>query len=350
MIGLVAGCLGAGFVAGWALTGAARRYALTRAIFDTPNERSSHKHPVPLGGGWGIATPALAAVAMAWSAGLLDRAAAMGLLGGGAAVAIVGWIDDRVRLSARVRLLVQVAAAAWLVGWLGGYDSLDAGTARINLGAITNAIVVLTIVWCTNLYNFMDGIDGIAGMEAVFVGLAGGVFLLASGAIGLAVVALVVAAASGGFLVWNRSPARIFMGDAGAGLLGFLLAGLAACSEVERAVPALIWAVLLGTFIADATIVLCRRIARGERWYSAHRGHLYQRLVQSGWTHGQVDGVVAIINVVLVGLAAAAWRWRGALPMALGVATLGLLVLYRAGDRYLARAGGDVTPAAPPAA
>jgi Fuc2NAc and GlcNAc transferase len=315
-------------VAGWALTGAARRYALARAILDHPNDRSSHAIPTPLGGGWGIAVPTLGAVAVAWQMDWLARGAAIGLLGG-VGVALVGWIDDRVGLSARVRLLVQVLAACWLVGWLGGFDTIDLGTTRLALGMWGNAVAVLAVVWSTNLYNFMDGIDGIAGLEAVTVGLAGGVLLLAAASPGLAVVALAMAAASAGFLVWNRPPARIFMGDAGSGLLGFLIAGLALAADRAGAVPVPVWVMLLGAFVTDATIVLLGRMARGERWYSAHRGHLYQRLVQSGWSHGQVDSAVLVLNAVLVTLAVAASLRRGFLPWACllaGVVSVGAYI------------------------
>jgi Fuc2NAc and GlcNAc transferase len=335
--------VGTAFAAGWALTGAARRYALARRILDTPNERSSHRVPVPLGGGWGIAVPALAAVAAASGLGWIGRHAAIALAGG-VAVALVGWIDDRVKLSARVRLLVQVAAACWLVGWLGGFETLDVGTVQLHLGGWGNALAVLAVVWCTNLYNFMDGIDGIAGLEAVCVAGVGGLLLVLGGAPGLALIALVIAAASAGFLVWNRPPARIFMGDAGSGLLGFLLAALALAGEATDAVPALLWVVLLGGFVGDATIVLLRRMRRGERWYSAHRGHLYQRLVQSGWTHARVDRALAAINAVLIVLAVLAWFRPAWIPAALVLGGVTVGGAYISAERYLSPSAPSAEP------
>lgn len=277
---------------------------------------------------------------MAYLLGWLDRGPAWGLGVGGLAVAVVGWIDDRVGLSAGLRLVAQVAAASWLVALLGGVHSVDAGVMRLPLGPLGSALAVLSIVWSTNLYNFMDGIDGIAGVEAVCVASVGGALLLLSGANGLALVALVIAAASAGFLVWNRPPARIFMGDAGSGLLGFMLAGLAFAGEKEGA-PALIWVILLGAFVADATIVVARRMMRGEPWYTAHRSHLYQRLVQSGWSHGKVDGAVLGTNLVLSLLAAAAWRWRGFLPWALAVGVVGVGVAYVFMERRFSPTSGS---------
>ena len=328
------------FLAGWALTGAARRYALARRILDTPNERSSHAMPTPLGGGWGIAVPVLGAVALAGALGWLDRGTAIGVGGGALAVALVGWIDDRVGLSVGVRLLVQIAAAAWVLGWVGGFRSLDLGVAQVPLGPWGNALAVLAIVWCTNLYNFMDGIDGIAGAEAVSVASVGGALLLMEGANGLALVTLATAAASAGFLIWNRPPARIFMGDAGSALLGFLFAAIALAADGRGALPALVWVLLLGAFVGDATIVLLRRMARRERWYSGHRDHLYQRLVQSGWTHGRVDRALLVLNVVLSLLGMAAWRWRAFLLPAVAMGSAVVAAAYVAAERRLSRTSG----------
>lgn len=339
--------MGAAFLAGWLLTDLARRYAHARRIYDQPNARSSHKIPTPLGGGWGIAVPTLVAVVLASRIGWLDRETTIGLGAGGLAVAVVGWIDDRLGLSAMTRALVQAAAAAWLVGWLGGLPSLDLGVGTVTFAPLVNGIALVAIVWCTNLYNFMDGIDGIAGLEAVTVGGVGGALLLLSGSPGLALVALVMAASSAGFLMLNRPPARIFMGDAGSGLLGFMIAGLAVASEARGSVRALVWIILLGAFVFDATIVLLRRIAAGERWYSAHRGHLYQRLVQSGWSHGRVDIAVILVNAILVLLAIAAWRAPSRLLVFLVAAAALLGLTYRFAERRLPKVATPARPGPP---
>jgi Fuc2NAc and GlcNAc transferase len=157
---------------------------------------------------------------------------------------------------------------------------------------------MLGIVWLTNLYNFMDGIDGIAAVEAITVGLAGAL-LLAGREPSLALVALVVAGAAGGFLVWNWPPAKLFMGDVGSGFLGYIFGGLALASENVGALPALLWLVLLGPFFVDTTLTLLRRIARGERWWAAHRTHAYQRAVQAGWSHRRVTTLVAALSAAL---------------------------------------------------
>jgi Fuc2NAc and GlcNAc transferase len=154
-----------------------------------------------------------------------------------------------------------------------------------------------------NLYNFMDSIEGIAAAEALVVGL-GGALLLAASSPPLAPVSALVAAAAAGFLVWNWPPARLFMGDVGSGFLGFAFGALALASERARALPAVLWLVLLGPFFVDATVTLLRRLARGDRWFVAHRSHAYQRAVQAGCSHGRVTSTVAGLSLASV---AGAW-------------------------------------------
>jgi Fuc2NAc and GlcNAc transferase len=143
-------------------------------------------------------------------------------------------------------------------------------------------------------------------------------------------VAFAIAAASGGFLAWNWAPAKIFMGDVGSGLLGFLFGTLAVASERAGGVPLLLWVLLLGVFVFDATVTLLRRVVRGERWYDAHRSHAYQRAVRAGWTHARVSSAVLLLTAVLGGLAAAASRRPGlALPGFLaGMALLAVVYLF----------------------
>ena len=168
------------------------------------------------------------------------------------------------------------------------------------LGWFGSVIAALAIVWMINLYNFMDGADGLAASEATFVAIAAGVALMWNGELGLALIALSIGGAAGGFFVRNKAPAKIFLGDVGSGLLGFLFAALALVSDKAGGLPFLAWLILLGVFVMDATITLIRRIFRGERWYVAHRSHAYQRLVQSGWSHGKVTRCVLALNFLLL--------------------------------------------------
>lgn len=301
-----AALLGVCLLCSWALTGLARRYALRNALIDHPNARSSHVRATPRGGGAAIAAASLGAMAIAAAVGWLEVRLALALVGGGAAIALVGWIDDHGHVHAGVRAAIHFGAAAWAVGVLGGLPALSLGSEELQLGFAGSAAAVLGIVWLTNLYNFMDGIDGIAGAEAVSVGGIAALLLWLGGSSGLALGAAVVAVSAAGFLVWNWAPARIFMGDVGSGLLGFLFGVLAVASERQGAVPLMAWLLLLGVFVMDATITLFRRVLRGDRWYSAHRDHAYQRATRAGHSHARVTTAVLALNVGLGGAAALA--------------------------------------------
>lgn len=315
------------FIASLGLTGVARRYALSRGLLDRPNERSLHSVPTPRGGGLAIVLVVLTGIVVMAFRGTLPIATAVSLAGGGALVAGVGFLDDRRGMPAHVRFGIHLLAAAWAVWWLGGMTELTIGTSRALVGWAGTLLALATIVWATNLYNFMDGIDGLAAGEAVTVGLAAALLLGHSGS-PLAVLALLTAGASAGFLVWNWPPARIFMGDVGSGFLGFIFAGLALASENAGDLPALVWLILLGVFFADATITLVRRMLRGERWYQAHRTHAYQRIVESGWPHQRVTLLVLLLNAALAGLAWGAISEPRWLPLQVFVASVGLGVLY----------------------
>jgi Fuc2NAc and GlcNAc transferase len=302
------------FAGALVLTGIARRIAVAQSLLDVPNERSSHTSPTPRGGGLAIVAVVLPGVAILWLTGTLGRDESVALLGGGALVAVVGWLDDRRDLSPSTRLAAHVVAAAWALWWLGGMPFLTTGQAVHSLGIFGTVLGGFAIVWATNVTNFMDGIDGLAAGEVVTVTLTAAL-LLAEVKPPLAAAAALTGGAALGFLPWNWRPARIFMGDTGSGFLGFVLAVLAIASERAAALPALVWIVLYAVFATDATVTLLRRAWRGDRWYSAHRSHAYQRAVQAGWSHARVTTTVLLLNV---GLGLLAWRaavrpeWLGA--------------------------------------
>lgn len=310
--------------ASWLLTRFLRGYALERSLLDVPNHRSSHTVATPRGGGLAIAAASLGGIAALGALGVVPLPAVLALLGGGAMIAAIGWLDDRSHVAARWRFLVHLAAASWALYWAGGLPALSLGTWRVELGMAGPVLGALGIVWLTNLYNFMDGIDGIAGGEALTVGAAAGILLWTGGVPGLGAASLVMAVASAGFLVWNWSPARIFMGDVGSGYLGFVFAVLALFSERQGRLPLLLWAVLLGVFLFDATVTLVRRVMRGERFFDAHRKHAYQRAVQAGWPHSRTSGAVLAVNLLLALTAWAGWRQPRLVPAAF-VASMVLL-------------------------
>jgi len=305
------------------ITGTARRLALEHAVLDIPNPRSSHAAPTPRGGGISIAAVALLAIAGAGLAGWLPFNATVGLLGGSLLVAAVGWLDDIRGLPTWLRAVTQVVAGVWFLAWTGGLPTLRVADAVLSLGPVGAALALIAIVWGTNLYNFMDGIDGIAGGQGV-VTAALATVLLAVSVPGLGIVSAAVAGASLGFLVWNWAPARVFMGDVGSCLLGFLFTTVALLSERSGGPSFLAWTLLVAVFVFDATVTLFRRLLRRERWYAAHRSHAYQRAVQSGWTHAQVSAGVMILSLLL-GLLGVAVTLRPALLLPAGLAALVIL-------------------------
>lgn len=320
MIGAIAWFLGAA-LGSWLLTGAVRRYALRSDLLDVPNERSLHRTPTPRGGGLAIALVTLAGLTVAALLSRIPAQVGWALGVGGALVAAVGWLEDRRGVSARLRAAVHLVAAGWAAYWIWG---------ELSLAAVAG---VVCIIWAINLYNFMDGIDGLAGAEAGSVGIIAGALFLMAGRDDLAVVAFLVAAAATGFLGWNWPPARIFMGDVGSGFLGFTFGALALIADRSAALPVALGLLAAGVFAFDATITLLRRMARGERWREAHRSHAYQRLVQAGSTHAEVTSGVLLVNLVLGLLAWLAQSGRLSVAAAVLAGIVVLTVLYFAIER-----------------
>lgn len=326
---LVAVC----FAASLAGTHLLKRYALRRGLMDVPNVRSSHTVPTPRSGGAAIYLAFAAGVVVLWLGGAMSGTLFWALGGGGTAVALVGWLDDRRHLSAGVRLVVHFGAAIWALAWLGGTPPISFGGAATHFGWSGYVLGALTIVWTINLFNFMDGIDGLAGSEAVFVASAGGLLAVASGAASsVAAPALLFAAACLGFLVWNWPRASIFMGDVGSGFIGYTIAVLALASGVDDPVAPIAWWILGGYFFLDATITLVRRFVRRERLSQAHRSHAYQWLATRWNSHRKVTLAAVLLNILwLLPMAAlvmlypqrAGWFLLAAfLPVGIGILVL----------------------------
>lgn len=279
------------------LTGAMRRYAIERRLIDHPNERSSHSTPTPRGGGVAIVVAFCGALVWLWLTQKMPAPAAIGLLVGGAWVALVGFLDDHGHIAARWRLLAHVAGAAWVLAWVGGLPPLVVLGRAFDLGWVGHVGAAVFIVWMLNLYNFMDGIDALAGIEAVTVALGGAVVWLLANRSDASLAPVLLAAASAGFLAWNLPPARIFMGDAGSGFLGLMFGAFAVWSAHEDARLFWCWVILAGVFVVDATVTLIRRVLRGERFYEAHRSHAYQYASRRLGQHRAVSLAVGAINL-----------------------------------------------------
>ncbi|NTV12504.1 MAG: glycosyltransferase family 4 protein [Desulfobulbaceae bacterium] len=325
------------------LTGLIRWGALRLALLDIPNQRSSHTAPTPRGGGLAIVCTFLLAVAglvyftPTAPTGFLPLLWCSSLL-----VAGIGFWDDLHHLSAARRILVHLLAALLLLWGLGQESHWFSNSWLVAPGRWFGAmLLVLLVVWALNLFNFMDGLDGLAAGEAVFVAGAAALLLAWRGEEAAALLCMVLAAACLGFLVWNWPPARIFMGDVGSGFLGFVLAALSLRTSVfSPLLPLGCWLILSGVFLADATFTLLRRMARRERWYDAHRSHAYQQAAARYGGHRPVTMAVLAINlfwllplsVLCVILPGFAWP----LTILAYLPLLGLAVKFNA--------GGKITP------
>ncbi|MGH8498398.1 MAG: MraY family glycosyltransferase, partial [Methylococcales bacterium] len=255
----------------WALTRMVLIYAESRSLIDIPNDRSSHDIPTPRGGGLAMVIFFLGAIIAFYGFSLLRTDAFMALFGGCVLVAGIGFWDDHGHVAARWRLLVHFIAAFWSLAWIGGIPVFSLGNIEMNLGIFGYPIGALFLVWLLNLFNFMDGIDAIAGSEALFISLAAVLLCLISpplpGPDADVRILIVLAAGCLGSLLWNWPPAKIFMGDAGSGFLGFILGLMALITARKEILTIWCWLILFGVFIADASVTLLRRAVRGERWY-----------------------------------------------------------------------------------
>jgi UDP-N-acetylmuramyl pentapeptide phosphotransferase/UDP-N-acetylglucosamine-1-phosphate transferase len=289
-----------------AVTPLARATGRRLGLVDVPNTRSSHVRPTPRAGGIAIVAGIGVALAVSWSAASADFAA---LVVGGVLVAAVGILDDRFGLPAWPKLAGQTAAAVLLVWQTGGLERLPLPPpADVWLGPVGGALAVLWVVAVVNFYNFMDGIDGLAAVQGVVTAGALAVVLWRANPMAAALAAA-VAGACAAFLVYNWSPASVFLGDAGSGVVGYALAALPLAAPLgERPEAVVLAGTSLFLLLGDATTCLVARLARGERWDEPHRQHVYQRLVDAGVSQARVAGTAGAGAVVLATIALATYR------------------------------------------
>jgi UDP-GlcNAc:undecaprenyl-phosphate GlcNAc-1-phosphate transferase len=284
-----------------------------RFPMDRPNERSLHSVPVPRSGGIAI-TAGVAAGTLVFRAEIPTVALFLVL-------ALFSFIDDRRQLSALIRLVAHILTAAGFI-WIAG----------ISANPLVLLLLLLAMTWFMNLYNFMDGADGLAGGMAVigFCAYATAAFIHGNEEIGG--LSLFAAAAVAAFLMFNFPPARIFMGDVGSIPLGFLASALGLLGWHEGTWSLTFPLVVFAPFCVDATVTLLKRAARGQRVWLAHREHYYQRLVLSGWTHRRL----ALAEYLLMAVCALCGLALVVLSMAAQIVVVSLLVLGFAGLMFLA--------------
>jgi Fuc2NAc and GlcNAc transferase len=269
-------------------------------MLDIPNHRTSHERPIPRGGGLSIVVVFLCSLSVMFvlkmPAG--EQAALSWLLIGGFAVATVGFLDDLRDVPQAVRFTVHLGAVAFGLIVLPSLPSLNLAGHVVDPGWIVTLLLFVGHAWFINLYNFMDGIDGIAGVQAVtMLGCAAVIMFLMSVGTWLTIFGILIASV-GGFLVWNWPPAKVFMGDACSGFLGFVLGALAVITSIYGPLNLWVWLILGGVFLVDSTTTLLVRVGRGERWHQPHRSHAYQRLSRRLGSHAKVTTAVLLINVL----------------------------------------------------
>ncbi len=266
------------FVSSCLLTYLIRQYALHKSLLDIPNHRSSHAIPTPRGGGLSVVLTFIAFLLVfhlfVWEK--INTLALGGIIASSLMVAAIGFWDDHQHIPARWRLAIHLIAAFLALWCLSDLPKIMLFNLNIDLSLFGYIFYTLLLVWLLNLYNFMDGIDGIASVEALTVSGSAALLLMFKEQSNEAMIPLLLFFCVAGFLVWNFPHAKIFMGDACSGFLGFILGLLAVITSLTESLNIWSWLILLAVFIADASFTLARRFLSGQVWYEAHRSHAYQ--------------------------------------------------------------------------
>lgn len=277
------------------------RYAMNKGILDIPNSRSSHTMITPRGGGfplvllWGMFLSVIIYYFVLPYKTLL-------IFGPAIIIGYLGYIDDKKSLSALSRLFVQILSAVMVLIALGASQTYLLALTFLPIWAVF-LILTVGIVWFTNVFNFMDGMDGIAGIEALFFfGLASYIFWQ-SGSEALTLLTFGLFALVAGFLTWNWPPAKIFLGDTGSGFLGFLISIFALIASTWYGVSIFVWLIMTGIFWFDASITLVRRLISRENVMLAHCSHAYQRLLQRQFSHRTILLIITAVNSILAWMA-----------------------------------------------
>lgn len=324
-------------VLSWTATGMLRP-VLSRHALDVPNERSAHSRPLPRGGGiaiWFSCSIGLILLAL-WEE--ISLAMLLAFLGAGSLATFSGFLDDMSKqgIRAETRLLFHLCAVAWGIWQVGGIETVRIGDVIWHWGAGEQILLAVVMVWIINLTNFMDGLNGLAASESLFVFLVAGVLGWLSGDAAVLLLCLLPACATAGFLPWNAGRAKIFLGDAGAYFLGMMIALLALVSARNGSVSPWCWMILFAVFLGDSGIALLRRMAGSlTAWKEPHRTHACQHLSRYWRSHTKVClGVVAINLLVLAPVATLAWMreaWAAGLAGLTLVAMILLAILLGSG-------------------
>ena len=318
------------FIGSALLTGLFRSVAQRARLNDVPVSRSAHSAPVPVGGGLSIVVLLLLVAGYGYSVEII-RINELAALMAGLVIACIGMVDDVKQLDIRWRIPAQFLASIYVVYCLGDVPAIDFGLFVFPESLLLNVIAVFALVWLLNLFNFMDGIDGIAATELIAVNLISIVIVINTDEL-ITLLSAGLAAAAGGFLLWNWSPAKIFMGDVGSSFIGFSLGVMALLSMHHGSMTVWTWVLLVGVFIVDATLTLFNRFRRKQRWLEGHASHAYQNAARHYKSHAKVTITVLLINLFWLG--PLAWLSMQYPEMGLVIAILGLLPLVLLARRF----------------
>jgi len=314
------------FILSFLLTWGLRGYALKNNVIDIPNQRSSHSTPTPRGGGVAIVISFLIGLIVLKSFDVISLAQLASLFIAGAIIAIVGFLDDHGHIAARWRLLMHFFAGVFGLFFLGQFPAVDLFGYTLNAGWAGIIFGLVYLAWMLNLYNFMDGINGLASMEAITFSLSSAVLLILSVPDALQTnqfsMLLLLCFAALGFIFWNFPKAKIFMGDAGSGFLGITIGLIILHVASLKSNLFLAEITLLGVFIVDATVTLLRRLVAGKKVYEAHASHTYQILARKFNSHKTVTLGALLINI--------AWLAPIAILIATGLITgvIGIFIAW----------------------
>ncbi len=313
------------FVLSYGLVLLFRIIAKDKNILDIPSQRSSHEEPTPRGGGIALVISFAVLFPVIQFYYLKETPINWGLYISCIAISLLGFIDDLTTLSKRIRILTWVGITILALFAGVSFDSINIpiiGT--IEFGILSPLTTFFWLIGLTNLFNFMDGINGLAGLEALIVsGFLAGIALF-TGNLMIFVISTIVFGSVLGFLPHNFPIAKVFMGDVGSNFLGFLFAALALIGNEGDAhhIPFLVPVILLMMFLLDAGTTLLRRLPKGKDWLKPHRDHYYQRLIILGYSHSQVTFLYSFFNLILGFLAVTYIKSDGLLSLLVAIASL----------------------------
>lgn len=276
----------------FSLTYLIRYIAVKRQFFDVPNQRSSHSIPTPTGGGLAIVITWYVGITILFYLNIMEKSLYFALMCG-VIIAIVSFIDDYVNLKPSIRLLFHFLTSLLAFYFLDGLRAFIIPGLNMKYFILIYPVAIIGMVWFINLFNFMDGLDGFASTEAIILALV--MFFYSGNMINLVLIASIA-----GFLYWNWPKAKIFMGDVGSIQLGFILIVLGIYFHNTYQFSLLNWIMLASPFWFDATYTLYRRWRNKEKLSQAHKKHAYQRIVQAGFSHQQVNFSLIVINLVVI--------------------------------------------------